>query len=237
MGTDILSPYLSGDYVERTDWNLGKAFGGGPITGDSPYYNAFYNKLDELFFDTIKAEDPVGLDYYIYGPLTDEKLTPQRFQEKYPEEYERALQLAEKAGREAQIKDMQRIISYEHGEEYHDLRRLLERLDTIEAVNAEDQSIIVNNPVQPINNNQAAIDSLNVITQSGLGVVYNSIFAPDSLLNQWNSMSTADKALYDGNFDAYKASMQTKWNNLVGYGHISADDDMDTVLKKLQGSL
>ena len=111
--------------LERPLYSTGKAFFGGMFGFDSPYYDAFYNSMDTQMAQITAEEDPFGPDFMYYG-FDEEHVIPEIMRERYGEDiYSEAIAIADQMGREAQIKEIQKVLKSRSGEDYYDLIRVL----------------------------------------------------------------------------------------------------------------
>jgi hypothetical protein len=111
--------------LERPLYSSGKAFFGGMFGFDSPYYDAFYNSMDTQMAQITAEEDPFGPDFMYYG-FDEEHVIPELMRERYGDDiYNEAIAIADQMGREAQIKEIQKVLESRSGEDYYDLIRVL----------------------------------------------------------------------------------------------------------------
>ena len=118
--------------TEREEWTPGKAMFGGvgslDVGFDSPYYDAFYDELQNQFAGLISEEDPFGLDVWI-SRMPEEHQVPRLIRERYGDAvYESVYKLADEAGRNAQIKEIEAVLKKRSGEDYWDLIRALDAI-------------------------------------------------------------------------------------------------------------
>ena len=115
--------------VDRMDWSLGKAlFSGGGKLGlgwDSPYYDAYYQHLQDYLETKTAEETPFGPDF-MYTMLTDEHTVPNIIANYYPEEYAQVVKQAESLGKEAQIEQIRETLKETDGDNYYDLMNTLD---------------------------------------------------------------------------------------------------------------
>ena len=119
-------------FEEREEWTPGKAMFGGvgslDVGFDSPYYDAFYDELQNQFAGLISEEDPFGLDVWI-SRMPEEHQVPRLIRERYGDAvYESVYKLADEAGRNAQIKEIEAVLKKRSGEDYWDLIRALDAI-------------------------------------------------------------------------------------------------------------
>ena len=114
------------EFPERTGWNTGRAMFGGTLGTDSPYYDAFYDSMDETLKGLVQEEDPWGPDWLFYG-LPEEHAAEGVIKDRYGSEvYQEAYTIADEAGRKAQIKKINDELKKGTGENYQDLLRALD---------------------------------------------------------------------------------------------------------------
>ena len=118
--------------VDRHDYSAGKAFFGGTAGGlmdtDSPYYDAYYNSMDESLKQLVSEEDPIGPDFLFYG-IAEESHAGNIIKDRYGDiMYSRAHEVADKLGRDAQIKEINQVLKDGSGEDYNDLLKALSML-------------------------------------------------------------------------------------------------------------
>ena len=118
--------------VGREEWSPGKAMFGGlgslDVGFDSPYYDAFYNELGDQFSNLMSEEDPFGPDF-LYSGMPEEHQVPRLIRERYGDAvYESVYKLADEAGRNAQIKEIETVLKKRSGEDYWDLIRALDAI-------------------------------------------------------------------------------------------------------------
>ena len=95
---------------------------------DSPYYNAFYDEIGDQFSTLISEEDPWGPDF-LYSALPEEHQVPRLIRERYGDDvYESVYRIADEAGRNAQIKEIENVLKKRSGEDYWDLIRALDAI-------------------------------------------------------------------------------------------------------------
>jgi hypothetical protein len=119
-------------FEEREEWTPGKAMFGGvgslDVGFDSPYYDAFYDEIGDLYSNLISEEDPFGPDIF-YSGLPEEHQIPNLIRERYGDAvYESVYKLADEAGRNAQIKEIETVLKKRSGEDYWDLIRALDAI-------------------------------------------------------------------------------------------------------------
>jgi len=119
-------------FEEREEWTPGKAMFGGvgslDVGFDSPYYDAFYDEIGNLYSNLISEEDPFGPDIF-YSGLPEEHQIPNLIRERYGDAvYESVYKLADEAGRNAQIKEIETVLKKRSGEDYWDLIRALDAI-------------------------------------------------------------------------------------------------------------
>ena len=121
--------FYPGSYkVKRPLYTAGKAFGGGLLGVDSPYYDAFYDSMDDQMANIVAEEDPFGPDFMYYG-FHEEHIVPELMRERYGDDiYNEAIRIADQIGREAQIKELETVLKSGTGEDYFDLVRILNSL-------------------------------------------------------------------------------------------------------------
>ena len=131
FGELILGP--AGEFTtKREEWTPGKAMFGGlgslDVGFDSPYYDAFYNELGDQFSNLMSEEDPFGPDF-LYSGMPEEHQVPRLIRERYGDAvYESVYKLADEAGRNAQIKEIEAVLKKRSGEDYWDLIRALDAI-------------------------------------------------------------------------------------------------------------
>jgi hypothetical protein len=131
FGELILGP--AGELTtEREEWTPGKAMFGGlgslDIGFDSPYYDAFYNEVGDQFSNLMSEEDPFGPDF-LYSGMAEEHQIPRLIRERYGDAvYESVYRIADEAGRNAQIKEIENVLKKRSGEDYWDLIRALDAI-------------------------------------------------------------------------------------------------------------
>ena len=118
--------------VGREEWSPGKAMFGGlgslDVGFDSPYYDAFYNEVGDQFAVLVDEEDPSGLDVWI-SRMPEEHQVPRLMRERYGDAvYESVYKLADEAGKNAQIKEIETVLKKRSGEDYWDLIRALDAI-------------------------------------------------------------------------------------------------------------
>ena len=114
--------------LERPLYSAGKAFLGGYFGVDSPYYDAFYDSMDEQMGQIVAEEDPFGPDFLYYG-FDEEHVIPEIMRDRYGDDiYNEAIAIADQIGREAQIKELETVLKSKTGEDYNDLIRILNSL-------------------------------------------------------------------------------------------------------------
>ena len=138
-GEDVMigpvSALVTGDsrlFEEREEWTPGKAMFGGvgslDVGFDSPYYDAFYNEVGDQFSNLMSEEDPFGPDF-LYSGMPEEHQVPRLIRERYGDAvYESVYKLADEAGRNAQIKEIEAVLKKRSGEDYWDLIRALDAI-------------------------------------------------------------------------------------------------------------
>ena len=119
-------------FEEREEWTPGKAMFGGlgslDVGFDSPYYDAFYNEVGDQFSNLMSEEDPFGPDF-LYSGLAEEHQIPRLIRERYGDAvYESVYKIADEAGRNAQIKEIEKVLKKRSGEDYWDLIRALDAI-------------------------------------------------------------------------------------------------------------
>jgi len=119
-------------FEEREEWTPGKAMFGGvgslDVGFDSPYYDAFYNEVGDQFSNLMSEEDPFGPDF-LYSGLPEEHQVPRLIRERYGDAvYESVYKIADEAGRNAQIKEIENVLKKKSGEDYWDLIRALDAI-------------------------------------------------------------------------------------------------------------
>ena len=115
----------AGGFYQRPLYTAGKAFGGGLFGVDSPYYDAFYDSMDDQMANIVAEEDPFGPDFIYYG-FHEEHIVPELMRERYGDDiYNEAIRIADQIGREAQIKELETVLKSGTGEDYFDLVRIL----------------------------------------------------------------------------------------------------------------
>jgi len=119
-------------FEEREEWTPGKAMFGGvgslDVGFDSPYYDAFYDEIGNLYSNLISEEDPFGPDIF-YSGMPEEHQIPNLIRERYGDAvYESVYKLADEAGRNAQIKEIETVLKKRSGEDYWDLIRALDAI-------------------------------------------------------------------------------------------------------------
>ena len=118
----------AGGFYQRPLYTAGKAFGGGLLGVDSPYYDAFYDSMDDQMANIVAEEDPFGPDFMYYG-FHEEHVVPELMRERYGDDiYNEAIRIADQIGREAQIKELETVLKSGTGEDYFDLVRILNSL-------------------------------------------------------------------------------------------------------------
>ena len=131
FGELILGP--AGELTtEREEWTPGKAMFGGlgslDVGFDSPYYDAFYDEIGDQFSTLMSEEDPFGPDF-LYSALPEEHQVPRLIRERYGDDvYESVYRIADEAGRNAQIKEIENVLKKKSGEDYWDLIRALDAI-------------------------------------------------------------------------------------------------------------
>ena len=131
FGELILGP--AGELTtRREEWTPGKAMFGGlgslDVGFDSPYYDAFYNEVGDQFSNLISEEDPFGPDIF-YSGMPEEHQIPRLIRERYGDAvYESVYKIADEAGRNAQIKEIENVLKKKSGEDYWDLIRALDAI-------------------------------------------------------------------------------------------------------------
>ena len=118
--------------TRREEWTPGKAMFGGlgslDVGFDSPYYDAFYNEVGDQFSNLMSEEDPFGPDF-LYSGLPEEHQIPRLIRERYGDDvYESVYRIADEAGRNAQIKEIETVLKKRSGEDYWDLIRALDAI-------------------------------------------------------------------------------------------------------------
>ena len=119
-------------FLEREEWTPGKAMFGGvgslDVGFDSPYYDAFYNELGDQFSSLMSEEDPFGPDF-LYSGMAEEHQVPSLIKERYGEDvYESVYKIADEAGRQAQVKEIESVLKKRSGGDYWDLLRALDAI-------------------------------------------------------------------------------------------------------------
>jgi len=133
FGEILLGPATLGDFTPaREEWTPGKAMFGGlgsfDVGFDSPYYDAFYDEIGNLYSNLISEEDPFGPDIF-YSGMPEEHQIPNLIRERYGDAvYESVYKLADEAGRNAQIKEIETVLKKRSGEDYWDLIRALDAI-------------------------------------------------------------------------------------------------------------
>ena len=105
---------MSQEIVERPNWNIFTALGGGDLHGDnSPYYDAYYKKLQEIYNNEVDVDDSIWFKTIAKFGDTKEALgsgwpthwffdedfeVVQQLKENYPDIWEKADKLAHEAG-------------------------------------------------------------------------------------------------------------------------------------------
>ena len=123
-----------GDFsVDRPGHSAGKAFFGGALGGlmdtDSPYYDAYYNSMDESLKQLVSEDDPIGPDFLFYG-MSEESHAGSIIKDRYGDiMHSRAHEVADKLGREAQISEISQVLKSRSGEDYNDLLKALSMLE------------------------------------------------------------------------------------------------------------
>ena len=119
-------------FEERAEWTPGKAMFGGwcslDVGFDSPYYDAFYNEVQDQFSSLVSEEDPFGPDF-LYSGMAEEHQVPELIKERYGDAvWEEVFKAADEVGKKAQIKEIESILKKRSGEDYWDLIRALDAI-------------------------------------------------------------------------------------------------------------
>ena len=119
--------------VDRPDHSAGKAFFGGTLGGlmdtDSPYYDAYYNSMQESLKNLVSEEDPLGEPDWLFYGTAEESHAGNIIKHRYGDiMYSRAHEAADKLGRDAQIKEINQVLKDGSGEDYNDLLKALSML-------------------------------------------------------------------------------------------------------------
>ena len=130
-----VSGLMTGDsrlFEERPEWTPGKAMFGGwgslDVGFDSPYYDAFYNEVQDQFSSLVSEEDPFGPDF-LYSGMAEEHQVPELIKERYGDAvWQEVFKVADEVGKKAQIKEIEGILKKRSGEDYWDLIRALDAI-------------------------------------------------------------------------------------------------------------
>ena len=96
---------------------------------DSPYYDAYYNSMDESLKQLVSEDDPIGPDFLFYG-IAEESHAGNIIKDRYGDiMHARAHEVADKLGRDAQIKEISQVLKDGSGEDYNDLLKALSMLE------------------------------------------------------------------------------------------------------------
>ena len=132
-GEIMLGPStIRGETTRREEWSPGKAMFGGlgslDVGFDSPYYDAFYNEVQDQFSSLVSEEDPFGPDF-LYSGMAEEHQVPELIKERYGDAvWEEVFKAADEVGKKAQIKEIESILKKRSGEDYWDLIRALDAI-------------------------------------------------------------------------------------------------------------
>tara|TARA_X000001382_G_scaffold74971_1_gene52460 strand:- start:3894 stop:6152 length:2259 start_codon:yes stop_codon:yes gene_type:complete len=126
--------YVRGGVASRDNYTLGRAFGGGQLNLDSPYYDAYYDELQSSFNNLQDVIDPYGFNE-LQGWISSEKSMPRMIQEALNENptidmsWDQINQKAHSRAKEAQIASLDKILEKKSGKEFYDLVSEIKRLN------------------------------------------------------------------------------------------------------------
>ena len=81
--------------------------------------------MDTQMAQITAEEDPFGPDFMYYG-FDEEHIIPELMRDRYGDDiYSEAIAIADQMGREAQIAEIQKVLTAKSGEDYYDLIRVL----------------------------------------------------------------------------------------------------------------
>ena len=128
------APAIASYYsVDRPEFSTAKGLFGSTLGGlmdwDSPYYETFYDEMQNIYANLLDEENPMGPNwaYNIMG----EEWVPETIKNRYGNEiYRQAFDEADRLARESQIEHMASVLEKGEGSEYSDLLHSLKILET-----------------------------------------------------------------------------------------------------------